>query len=152
MSRGLAVSRPARQALPLAISVERPTRADRSRSAAATFTIKKKNNTKSPNEGLADTYSLERSYFSIHLGLKYCHVLKTINTSVFLAALNMSLPEARSFTLHYAGPQEASFMLIMQFPFRGPWPSTAASTAKVLKIEARTLRFRPGRAQTGQTS
>lgn len=70
-------------------------------------------------------------------------MLKTINTSVFLAALNMSLPEARSFTLHYAGPQEASFMLIRQLPFRRPWPSSAASTAKVPEIEPRILRFRP---------
>lgn len=50
--------------------------------------------------------------FLIHLGLKHCHVLETINTSVLVAALNMSLPEARSFTPHYPGPQEPSFMLI----------------------------------------
>lgn len=50
--------------------------------------------------------------FLIHLGLKHCHVLETINTSVLVAALNMSLPEARSFTLHYPGPQEPCFMLI----------------------------------------
>lgn len=50
--------------------------------------------------------------FLIHLGLKHCHTLETINTSVLVAALNMSLPEARSFTLHYPGPQKPSFMLI----------------------------------------
>lgn len=50
--------------------------------------------------------------FLIHLGLKHCHVLETINTSVLVAALNMSLPEARSFTPHYPSPQEPSFMLI----------------------------------------
>lgn len=50
-------------------------------------------------------------------------MLKTINTSVFLAALNMSLPEARSFTLHHPGPQEPDFMLIRLVPFRGPSPS-----------------------------
>lgn len=42
MSRGLAVSRPARQALPLVISAELPTRPDRSRSAVAAFTVNKK--------------------------------------------------------------------------------------------------------------
>lgn len=50
--------------------------------------------------------------FLIHLGLKHCHVLETINTSMLVAALNMSLPEARSFTPHFPGPQEPSFMLI----------------------------------------
>lgn len=56
--------------------------------------------------------------FLIHLGLKHCHVLETINTSVLVAALNMSLPEARSFTPHYPGPQEPSFMLIRPCPLQ----------------------------------
>lgn len=56
--------------------------------------------------------------FLIHLGLKHCHVLETINTCVLVAALNMSLPEARSFTPHYPGPQEPSFMLIRPCPLQ----------------------------------
>lgn len=42
-------------------------------------------------------------------------------------------------------------MLIRQLPFRGPWPSSAASTVKVPETEPRSLRFRPARVETGQT-
>lgn len=47
---------------------------------------------------LAATSSLGHGYFLIHLGIKHCHKLETINTGMLAAALNMSLPEARSFT------------------------------------------------------
>lgn len=61
---------------------------------------------------LTNAFFIRPWLFLIHLGLKHCHILETINTSVLVAALNMSLPEARSLTPHYPGPQEPSFMLI----------------------------------------
>lgn len=67
---------------------------------------------------LAATSSLGRGYFLIHLGIKRCHKRETINTGVLAVALNMSLPEARSFTYTTLGPWEPSFMLIRASPLQ----------------------------------
>lgn len=80
--------------------------------------LQKKKKKKVPNKCFTATSSLDHGYFLIHLGLKHCHGLETINISVLAAALNMSLPEARSFTPHYPGPQEPSFMLIRPGPLQ----------------------------------
>lgn len=67
---------------------------------------------------LAATSSLSRGYFLIHLGIKHCHKLETINTGMLAVALNISLPEARSFTYTTLGPWEPSFMLIRASPLQ----------------------------------
>lgn len=72
---------------------------------------------------LAATSPLGHGYFLILLGIKHCHKLETINTAMLAAALNMSLPEARSFTYTTLVPRKPVLWKLGPVSFRRPWVS-----------------------------